>query len=254
MVNGKTYPTTNGCSISTQEDAVMNRNCQRRSSSPPSYQQALLQLQRARSPFYRGTEKPLTVRELRQLHDQTCTSRPLIPASPNNPKPHTGSEVTQRLATNECVQPPQGVFYGQSGTTLVLQRQMSHLLTPAMEEHKGRRTLPHPRRASDPAKVTVNSNPSSSLTLDRPPRDGGLRVSEVEPNHTEPRFCLSPSATRAVRDYFSSQDQDEDACLRRSQEVALAILQGKREWHSRRCSDPRVDDFDQLFFAEESYV
>ncbi|KAI3356063.1 hypothetical protein L3Q82_017327 [Scortum barcoo] len=257
VVNGKTPPTSNGYSVSPQE--VTHRNCQRRASSPPSYQQALLQLQRSRSPFYRGTEKPLTVRELRQLHDLTCTYRPPIPGSPNIPKPHAGSEASQRLSKNECVQPPQGVFYGQSATTLVLQRQKSHSLTPAMEGHKGTRTLLHPRRASEPTKIT--SNPSSSLTLDRPrtskgqPQDGGLRVSEVEPNHAEPRFCLSPSATQAVRDYFSSQGQENsDACLRRSQEVALAIVQGKREWRNRRCSDPRVDDFDQLFFAEESYV
>ncbi|KAM9347542.1 rho GTPase-activating protein 20 [Symphorus nematophorus] len=256
VVNGKTHPTSNGYSTGTQEAVVTDRNCQRRSSSPPSYQQALLQLQRSRSPFYRGMEKPLTVRELRQLHDQTCTYRPPISASPNNPKPHTGSEVTQRQVRNDCVQPPQGVFYGQGTTTLVLQRQKSNSLTTAMEGHKGRSTLHLPRRASEPA-----SNPTSSLTMDRPgtskgqPQDGGLRVSEVEPNHAEPRFCLSPSATRAVRDYFSSQGQeDADACLRRSQEVALAIVQGKREWQSRRCSDPRVDEFDQLFFAEESYV
>ncbi|XP_070694179.1 rho GTPase-activating protein 20-like [Pempheris klunzingeri] len=254
VVNGKTHPTSNGCCVGAQDAAAVNRNSQQRSSSPPSYQQALLQLQRSRSPFYRGTEKPLTIRELRQLHDQTCYKPPL-PASPNNPKPNTGSEVTQRLARSECVQPPQGVFFGQSATTLVLQRQKSHSLTPAVDEHKGRRSLP--RRASEPA----NSTLSSSLTLDRPrtskgqPQDGGLRVSEVEPNHAEPRFCLSPSATRAVRDYFSSQGQrDADACLRRSQEVALAIVQGKREWQSRRCSDPRVDEFEQLFFAEESYV
>ncbi|XP_070832492.1 rho GTPase-activating protein 20 [Chaetodon trifascialis] len=260
-VNGKTQPTSNGYSTGAQEAVVTNRDCQRRSSSPPSYQQALLQLQRSRSPFYRGTEKPLTVRELRQLHDHTCTYRPPIPAFPNNAKPHTGSEVTQRLARNEWMQPPQGVFYGQSATTLVLQRQKSHSLTPAMEGHKGRKNLALPRRASEPAKVTANLNPASTLSLDRPhtskgqPHDGGLRVSEVEPNHTEPRFCLSPSATRAVRDYFSSQGQEDgDSCLRRSQEVALAIVQGKREWQSRRCSDPRVDEFDQLFFAEESYV
>lgn len=261
VVNGKTHQTSTGCPTSTQETVVMNRNCQRRSSSPPSYQQALLQLQRSRSPFYRGTEKPLTVRELRQLHDQTCTYRPLIPTSPNNSKPNTGSEVTQRVARNECMQPPQGVFYGQSATTLVLHRQKSHSLTPAMEGHKGSRTLALPRRASEPAKVTANSSLASSLTLDRSRtlkgqhQDCGLRVSQVEPNHAQPRFCLSPSATRAVRDYFSSQgEEDADACLRRSQEVALAIVQGKREWQSRRCSDPRVDEFDQLFFAEESYV
>ncbi|XP_037646218.1 rho GTPase-activating protein 20-like isoform X1 [Sebastes umbrosus] len=256
-VNGISPPTSNGHSGVAQDAAVTNPNSQRRSSSPPSYQQALQQLQRSRSPFYRGTEKPLTVRELRQLHNQTGAPRPPAPASPNSPQPHAGSDPAK-----ECVQPPQGVFYGQNGTTLVLRRQKSHSLTPAMEGHKGRRTLPLPRRASEPAKITASAYPSSSLTLDRPrtskgqPQDGGLRVSEVEPNHhAEPRFCLSPSATRAVRDYFSSQGQeDADACLRRSQEVALAIVQGKREWQSRRCSDPRVDDFDQLFFAEESYV
>ncbi|KAM6955945.1 LOW QUALITY PROTEIN: rho GTPase-activating protein 20 [Lycodopsis pacificus] len=247
VVNGKSLPTGNG----DQDAAATNRSCQRRSSSPPSYQQALMQLQRNHSPFYRGAEKPLTIRELRQLHDQTCTHGPPVPDS------QTGSDVVQRLARNEYVQPPQGVFFGQNATTLVLRRQ--NPLTPSMEGHKGSQTLP--RRASQPAEVTAGSDASSSLTLGRPrtstgqAQDGGLRVSEVEPNRGEPRFCLSPSATRAVRDYFSSQGQeDADSCLRRSQEVALAIVQGKREWQSRRCSDPRVDDFDQLFFAEESYV
>lgn len=254
VVNGKSYPASNGYSV--QEAVVTNHNSQRRSSSPPSYQQALLQLQRNRSPFYRGSEKPLTVRELRQLHDQTCIHRPPIPTSPNNPKPHTGSEVTQRLTGSESVQPPQGVFFGQTATTLVLQRQKSHSLTPVMEDNKGRRTLP--RRASEPTKVTANCLPSPSLALDRPrkskaqPKDGGLRVSEVEPNHTKSHFILSPSATRTVRDYFSSEDTE--SCLRRSQEVALAIVQGKKEWQNRRCSDPRLEDFEQLFFAEESYV
>lgn len=257
LVNGKAHSASNGYSTSTQEALVTSRNCQQRSSSPPSYQQAMLQLQRGRSPFYRGTEKPLTVRELRQLHDQTSTCRAPITPSPNNT--HTGSDVTQRLAGNESVQPPQGVFYGQTATTLTIQRQKSHSLCPAIEGQKGRRTLGHPRRASEPAKVAASLNLASSLTLDRPsksqPQEGGLRVSEVEPKQVAPRFCLSPSATRAVRDYFSSQGQeDADVCLRRSQEVALAIVQGQREWQSRRCSDPRVDEFDQLFFAEESYV
>ncbi|XP_056145433.1 rho GTPase-activating protein 20 [Lampris incognitus] len=272
LVNGlgSTRPLNSGSSVGAQETVVVDRHLQRRSSSPPSYQQALLQLQRSRSPFYRGTEKPLTVRELRLLHDQACAHRPPMPSSPNNPKPQKGSEAMQRLAGSESVLPPQGVFYGQSATTLVLQRRNSHSLTPAMEGDRGRKTHTLPRRASEPAKVTETSNPITSQTLDRRRssksgksqlQENGLRVSDVEPLNTsslaEPRFCLSPSATRAVRDYFSSQAQaqaDADACLRRSQEVALAIVQGKREWQSRRCSDPRVDDFDQLFFAEESYV
>lgn len=242
VVNGKTHESGNGCS--TIQEAK-SRICQRRSSSPPSYQQALLQLQRNRSPFYRGTEKPLTVKDLRQLHDQTASY---------NPKPQTGSELTQRLATNENVQPPQGVFYGQVATTLVLQRQKSHPLTANTEGQEAGGTRNLPRRASEPP--TVNLNLTSGLTRSRPRTlKGELRASEVKSDHSETRFQLSPSASRAVRDYFSSQGQeDADGCLRRSQEVALAIVQGKREWQSRRCSDPRVDEFEKLFFAEESYV
>ncbi|CDQ60619.1 unnamed protein product [Oncorhynchus mykiss] len=208
----------------------------RRSSSPPSYQQAILQLQKSRSPFYRGTEKPLTVRELQLLHDQACNA---------THRPPTERDVTQQPTGtgSEVIQPPQDVFYGQSGSTLTLQRQKSHSLTLAMEA--GRKVLTLPRRASEPSMVT---DAASILTLERPLRNG-------EGPNSEPRFCLSPSATRAVRDYFSSQERaDSGACLQRSQEVALALVQGKREWQSRKCSDPCVDDFDQMFFAEESYV
>ncbi|XP_054642725.1 rho GTPase-activating protein 20-like isoform X2 [Dunckerocampus dactyliophorus] len=212
-----------------------NRSCQRRSSSPPSYQQALLQLQRT-SPFYRGAEKTLTVRELRLLHDQAS--------------PPAGSEAAQ---------PPMGIFYGQSATTLVLKRQKSHSLTPPTEGRTHSKTLP--RRASEPAKMGACHTSKPSATLDRPrpskapPQVGRLRVSDVAPQRPESHFCLSPSANRAVRDYFSSQGQvDASGCMRHSQEVALAIAQAKREWQSRQCSEPRLDDFDQLFFAEESYV
>ncbi|XP_010878612.2 rho GTPase-activating protein 20 isoform X2 [Esox lucius] len=223
----------------------------RRSSSPPSYQQAILQLQKSRPPFYRGTEKHLTIRELRLLHDQACDL---------TRRPPTGGEV---------IQPPQSVFYGQSGSILTLQRQKSHSITPDMEA--GHKVVAAPRRASEPCRAT---GAASSFTLERPavkPQThgvkcqqlpvSGLRVSDVEPQcngvipNSEPRFCLSPSATRAVTDYFSSQGRvDADTCLRRSQEVTLSLVQGKREWQSRRCSDPRIEDFDQMFFAEESYV
>lgn len=221
-VNGKARPGGDG-------------GLQRRSSSPPSYQQALLQLQRTRSPFYRGAEKPLTVKELRLLHDQSPAHGAETP---------TGSEDTRRAG----VQPPQGVFYGQSATTLVLQRQKSHSLTPGTEGHSAGGGLNLLRRASGP--------PELELPRGRPlaPKGAGpLRADMSTQNET--RFRLSPSATRAVRDYFSSQGrEDTNGCLRRSQEVALAIVQGKREWQSRRCSDPRVDEFEKLFFAEESYV
>ncbi|XP_061782101.1 rho GTPase-activating protein 20-like [Nerophis lumbriciformis] len=196
----------------------------RRSSSPPSYQQALLQLRHA-SPFFRGAEKTLTVRELRLLQDQ---------------------------ATPPAAQPPTGVFYGQNATTLVLKRRKSHSLAPPTEARPLSKTLP--RRASEPAKMDARR---PSATLDRPrsrkaaPPDGVLRASDVEPQHAESRFCLSPSADRAVRDYFSS---DASGGGRRGQEVALAVTQAKRAWQTRQRGEPSLDDLEQLFFAEESYV
>ncbi|XP_053733012.1 rho GTPase-activating protein 20 isoform X2 [Synchiropus splendidus] len=245
----KGSPNINGC-ITTKDTLDINGNCQRRASSPPSYQQALQQLQQNHSPFYRGLEKPLTVKELRLLHDQTCPARPT-----KNSEPHTESEITQKP-----VQPPRGVFYGQNATTLVLKKQKSHSLTLTVEGYNGSKTLP--RCASEPTKMefaTQHSKPSKSCTLDRPHTCKRRQSSDLDPDLTHaslaPPFSLSPSSTRTVTDYFSSQGNiDTSTCLQRSQEVALAIVQGKREWQSRQCSEPRVDEFDKLFFAEESYV
>ncbi|XP_024142832.1 rho GTPase-activating protein 20 [Oryzias melastigma] len=253
VVNGNPHPTSNGHSAAAQEAGTVKPTCHQRSGSPPSYHQALLQLQRTRSPFYRGSEKSLTVKELRQLHDPPSTHRAAKPGKPLK------SEGAQKLAgTGKRVQPPKGIFFGQNPTTLILQRPKSHSLTPPTDVHKVRKTLP--RRASEPTKVWADSHRSTSLTLDRPPTlkakspDARLSLSDPEPGCSTSHFCLSSSSTRAVRDYFSSQGQaDPEACLRRSQEVVVAIVQGK-EWQSKRCSDPPMEDFEQLFFAEESYV
>lgn len=252
--NKTSCPASDRNFVSVQEPVSANPNSQQRCSSPPSYQQALLQLQHHHSPFHRETEKLLTVKELRNVSDQTKHSNPTFP---KNPKPHTGSQVTQKLPGKDCVQPPQSVFYGQSATTLVLQRPKSHSLTPTVEGLKERKTLP--RRASEPSKSARDSNPSISLTLDRSskghPRNHRPRAPEVDSKNSKQHLCLSPSASRVVKDYFSMQGQaDPDACLRRSREVALAIVQSKKDWQNRRCSDPRLEDFEKLFFAEESYV
>ncbi|XP_061579081.1 rho GTPase-activating protein 20 [Cololabis saira] len=255
-VNGHSHPASNGHTAAPAQEAAETNQSGRRSSSPPSYHQALLQLQRGRCPFYRAADKALTVKELRLLHDQPAACRP--PPSPTRPQTGAGS------GESESVQPPQGVFFGQSPTALILHRPKSHSLIPPLEVHKGRKTLP--RRASEPTKLPAKCQHPASLTLDRarppaprapgaPAQDGRLRATDVEPCHASSHPCLSPSSTRAVRDYFSSQGKaDSDACLRRSQEVVLAIVQSKKEWRSRRCSDPQLEDFEQLFFAEESYV
>ncbi|KAJ8358829.1 hypothetical protein SKAU_G00153540 [Synaphobranchus kaupii] len=246
----------------------------KRPNSPPSYQQAVLQIHAPRSP----KDKLLTVKELRQLHDQASVRS-------------TGNDITQNTSAVRGSL-PQSVFFGQGSAgsditqqntsavrgslpqagspSLTLQRQTSLSLISAVGEGS-RRTSIASRRASDPS-----VSPTSTSHLERLPRqtlahgtkalvgqslqDCGVKGSCAEPHHNSmglepgPRFCLSTSASLAVRDYFSRTHIDPDSCLRMSQEVSVAIIQGRREWQSRRCSDPSFDDFDQMFFAEESYV
>ena len=108
------------------------------------------------------------------------------------------------------------------------------------------------RRGSEPARQHVDRPPV--LTRARLPSDPGLKVSEADTQGgtTETRFCLSPYATKAVRDYFSSHPRSNPQS---SQQVALALVESRREW-LRRCSDPTTaePDFEQLLFAEESFV
>ncbi|MFT7818251.1 rho GTPase-activating protein 20-like [Arapaima gigas] len=228
----------------------------RRSSCPPSYQQAVLQVQHLRSPFCRARDKGLTVKELRQLHDEATQHRSA------GPPRASGSDAFHRSTTmgGDLSLPPREVFYGQSISCLTLRKQVTLSPGPAVT---------FLRRASEPAVVHsgVDGAPSAlheghpkatMELLGKTVQDCGLRVSDVDlvPDGTlgqETQLSLSPSATKAVKDYFSAHT-DPAASLRHSQEVAMAIVQGKREWQGRRCSDPRFDDLDQMLFAEESYV
>ncbi|XP_023683384.2 rho GTPase-activating protein 20 isoform X1 [Paramormyrops kingsleyae] len=214
----------------------------RRSSCPPTYQQAILQIQKL--PFFQAKDKTPTVKEPQQLHGQASVHR--LPVGSDS----TGSaETCSNMAASgsDCSQPPQAVFFGQSQSCVTLRKWPTHPLSPPTA---------FPRRASEPSVVLSSSQEEPTH---RSVPDCRLRVSAVDIHHDragrdeEMRFCLSPSATRAVEKYFSAHT-DPEVCLSRSQEVAWAIVQGKREWQSRRCSDPKFDDFDQMLFAEESYV
>ncbi|XP_035533956.1 LOW QUALITY PROTEIN: rho GTPase-activating protein 20-like [Morone saxatilis] len=138
------------------------------------------------------------------------------------------------------------LFYKQSGPSLSLFKQSkSH----SVEEECKPRLFQ--RRGSEPERQVVER--AATLTRARLPSDPGLKVSEVDSQGGTPegRFCLSPYATKAVRDYFSSHPRSNPQS---SQQVALALVESRREW-LRRCSDPTAEpDFDQLLFAEESYV
>lgn len=226
-----------------------DRRSSQGSVSPPSRQRSQEHFHSCPSPCYQPTDRPFTVKELREIHSRACAA--------NN----TGYDVTNQGSRT----PPQHVFFGQGGPSLSLARQKSHSLAPGMEGlSRGR--CPQ-RRSSEPGTAHLGE----ALVLDKashPERlhreaklgqrsksvdgsqDLGLKVSDTDQSGA-PKFCLSPSVTKAVRNYFSSHTRSNPHS---GQQVALALIQGQKE-RLRRCSDPMLEpDFDQLLFAEESYV
>ncbi|KAF0046192.1 hypothetical protein F2P81_002721 [Scophthalmus maximus] len=166
----------------------------------------------------------------------------LFPKSPMfhcSDSPHSN----QRREASEPKQP--SVLYKQRTPSLSLFRR--HKSQSVEEESDPRLCL---RRGSEP--VGQVAERASTLGRARLPSDPGLKVTEVDPQGDTPaRFCLSPCATKAVRDYFSSHRRSNPQS---GQHVALALVESRREW-LRRCSDPEAEpDFEQLLFAEESYV
>lgn len=186
-------------------------------------------------------DPPLTVHQQREIHDQEVTS-------------HTGSEVANQDQANaggdvsEPRHPPHAVF---CGPTLSLFRRSS--LTPEEQHHASEPGLLPLGEALDQASTILQDQ----LTIrgHRLPSDPGLKVSEADPQSggrsAEPHFCLSPCATKAVRDYFHSHRRSNPQS---SQQVALALVEGHKR-RLRRCSDPLAEpDLDQLLLIEESYV
>ncbi|XP_068575787.1 rho GTPase-activating protein 20-like [Cebidichthys violaceus] len=133
----------------------------------------------------------------------------------------TGREVTEQRSPS--------LFYKRSGPSLSLFKQhKSHSVGEGCDAR---------RRGSEPGRQVADRGPA--FTRARLPSDPGLRS------------CLSPNATKAVRAYFSSHPRSNPQSGR---EVTLALAESRREW-LKRCSDPAAEvDFDQLLFAEESYV
>ncbi|XP_028275615.1 rho GTPase-activating protein 20-like [Parambassis ranga] len=158
----------------------------------------------------------------------------------------TSSQLNNTEGTPPKLTSP-SLFYKQSGPSLSLFRQSkSH----SVEEEAGKARL-FQRRGSEPGQQVVER--AATLTRTRLPSDPGLKVSQVDAqgDAAEEQFCLSPSATKAVRDYFSSHPRSNPQS---SQQVALALVESRREW-LKRCSDPKAEpDFEQLLLAEESYV
>uniref|UniRef100_A0A2I4BEJ6 Rho GTPase-activating protein 20 n=1 Tax=Austrofundulus limnaeus TaxID=52670 RepID=A0A2I4BEJ6_AUSLI len=166
-----------------------------------------------------------------------------------HPKPESSLDIVKRRPaqsnTTEQKQPSPSPFHKHSGPSLSLFRRRQ---TPRPEDSNERL---HQRRGSEPGWQVVDR--ASAFTRARLPSDPGLKLPEPDPQRgaTEAGFCLSPCATKVVRDYFSSHPRSSPQS---SQQVVLAVAEGRREW-LKRCSDPNLDpDLEQLLFSEESYV
>ncbi|KAM7179896.1 rho GTPase-activating protein 20 isoform 3-T3 [Macrochelys suwanniensis] len=93
---------------------------------------------------------------------------------------------------------------------------------------------------------------------------GGQRVTNSKNNKSLPStesknideskrgFSRSPKTTKAVDDCLFKPDVNK--CLQKSEEGTKDMGQNKKEWPNKHCSDPKFEELDQRFFAEESYV
>ncbi|XP_053312425.1 rho GTPase-activating protein 20 [Spea bombifrons] len=78
--------------------------------------------------------------------------------------------------------------------------------------------------------------------------DTDINVSKCD---LEKNFCVSPKLNTTTADLFFQPDVSKH--IKTTQDSNTEIAHS-REWHTKRCSDPKFEDIDQRFFAEESYV
>lgn len=227
----------------------------KRSTSPICPEDPLLEAQQGQSP---ALEKILTVKELREIHNQACSVSNQTPVRKYSQKSTPGCNTSSL---------PQSVFYGQSVRHLALYRKKAYSLIPVEEKSHVRPSLQ--RRASEPGETRLGLDSETTKSLEHihrqalrkqdthfEPHAHGPKLSDLErdDNYSKPQVSLSPAATKAVRNYFFWQGgEDTQSNLKKSQEVALAVVHGKREW-MRRCSDTQLEDFEKMLFSEESYV
>ncbi|XP_041637525.1 rho GTPase-activating protein 20-like isoform X2 [Cheilinus undulatus] len=166
--------------------------------------------------------------------------------SPESAKQVSDGGTTVKSEGNLLKEQSTSFFYNQDRLSLsVLKENKPHSID------EGYKAKVNQRRVSEPMRQVVER--VSSFTRARLPSDPGLRVTDVDwqGETSEARFCLTPFATKAVKEYFSSHPRSNPQS---SQQVALALVESRREW-VKRCSDAKAEpDFDQLLFAEESFV
>lgn len=207
-----------------------SQNLKPGSSSPPSHHRSTGSLNFPKSSWFQSSDTSLTVR---QLDGNRANNR-------GGAADHGGAAGRE---AREPKQPPPSLFYKQSRSSLSLFKQNK---AQSVEEQCATRL--YQRRGSEPGRQVMDR--AATLTRARLPSDPGLKVTEAAPEGGA-EDGLSPHATKAVRDYFSSHPYSNPQS---SQQVALALMESRREW-LRRCSDPTAEaDLEQLLFSEESYV
>lgn len=220
------------------------------STSPNCAEEPLHETQHSRSVCSLALDKTLTVKDLREIHNQACSQSKQTPVQKYSQQNTPGGNTSSL---------PQSVFYGQSVRRLALYRKKSYSLVPV--EEKSPELPSFQRRSSEPGENCLGLDRETVKSLEQIHRqaigkqDTYSKASDLEKDkHSKPHFGLSPAATKAVRNYFFWQGgEDTQSNLQKSQEVALAVVHGKREW-MRRCSDTQLEDFEKMLFSEESYV
>nr|XP_006117307.1 rho GTPase-activating protein 20 isoform X2 [Pelodiscus sinensis] len=65
-------------------------------------------------------------------------------------------------------------------------------------------------------------------------------------------FSESPETTKVIDDCWFKPDVNK--CFQKPEEGTRAMAQNRKERPNKQCSDPKFEELDQRFFAEESYV
>ncbi|XP_067842211.1 rho GTPase-activating protein 20 isoform X2 [Heptranchias perlo] len=232
---------------------------------PPSYREV------SRSPLYSAAAKEngLMVESVRLLLQQDPSdSEEFMGSSVACRSPLLSTAIETFPRQSGLNQIPRTVFYGQN-SSLCLQstprqqscsfmlgerfaqraadRGSSELVTPAHRDSQS-----HGDNCESEATTDLSEERSGTF------QEKKLFSSTSRPHTAEQKLssrrsvALSHSAAKAVKDYFFQIDAEN--CLIKTQEVTDAVIQSKKEWQKKRCSDPKFEDFEQVFFSEESYV
>ncbi|XP_007903796.2 rho GTPase-activating protein 20 isoform X1 [Callorhinchus milii] len=238
-------------------------------SRPPSYQEAI------RSPLLNtvSKEKASTVPSRQWDHiDSPHSQQHLGVSKPcRSPTHSTGSEMPPPQTILDQI--PQTVFYGQN-SSLCLQavsrpqsrsftlgegfvrragvRRCSESVSAVQRgfQSESQENICEPAAATSPHERSIKIYQEKQLSPASDRRNGPHMTNQELKSRCP--VTLSSNAARAVKEYFLQTDVEN--CLLKTQEVTEAVIHSKKEWQKKHCNNRKFEDFEQVFFSEESYV